>query len=89
MVPTEHTNNAVSAYNTVLSNQIGPDAHTDEIELEAFKMVEEDVLGIYWIAPPPTALNKLLDDEAWNVLVGWTEALEKAPKDIVEAEKKY
>eukprot|EP00957_Ditylum_brightwellii_P002075 159687-Ditylum_brightwellii.AAC.1 len=33
--------------------------------------------------------SKLLGDKAWNVLIGWTDALEKATEDIAEAEKKH
>eukprot|EP00957_Ditylum_brightwellii_P170851 13003995-Ditylum_brightwellii.AAC.1 len=58
VIPTEHTNDAVLAYNSILANEMTVDASLGGIDLEVVAIVEEDVLENCWKAPTRSIYSK-------------------------------
>eukprot|EP00957_Ditylum_brightwellii_P179716 13690255-Ditylum_brightwellii.AAC.1 len=51
VIPTEHTNDAVLTYNSILADEMAVDESSGGNDLEVIAIVEEDVLENCWKAP--------------------------------------
>eukprot|EP00957_Ditylum_brightwellii_P204118 15337767-Ditylum_brightwellii.AAC.1 len=52
VLPTENTNDAISAYNSILANDMVADSYDVGAEPKVIEIVEEDILEKCWKAPP-------------------------------------